>query len=285
VPLGSVQAYADAGGTRARMLRELRARLEARGPSLVVLDNHEDDRAMARLLDALDGLPVTWVLTARRCLLGGVSLYPVAPPLATTGKSPFPRVAALTRLLRWNPLALDICNALVGARAATVAELRDWLVRRRVDAVTVIDHEDDLPELRLLVEWLWPRVGADGRRMLAVLAHTQGDHMDARSLAALARAGRGAGASLARLRRWHAVQEPLPGRFALHATVRYAIEKRTAFDQRRALRHYLALLERQPARLDLEQTHLFAAMDYAHATGDLRLALRLDRLLGKLGVS
>jgi hypothetical protein len=280
VPLGPVEA----GGGRARRLQGVRDSFVARGRTFVVLDNHEDDRAMARLLDALDGLPVTWVLTARRCLLGGVSLFPVAAPLATTGRSPFPRVAALTKLLRWNPLALDISNAVVGARAATAAELGRWLIDQRVDAVSVIAHEDDLPEIRLLVSWLWPRVGADGRRMLAVLAHTQGDHMDARSLATLARAGRGARASLERLLRWHVVQQPLPGRFALHATVRYAVASRTTFDQRRAMRHYLALLERQPERLDLEQTHLFAAMDYAHATGDLGLALRLDRLLEKVGV-
>jgi hypothetical protein len=38
-------------------------------------------------------------------------------------------------------------------------------------------------------------------------------------------------------------------------------------------------LERHPERLDLEQTHLFAAMDYAHTSSDLSSALRIDRLL------
>jgi len=269
---------------RRRQVGALRAHLAARGGTFVVLDNHEDDRAMARLLDALAGLPVTWLLTARRCLLGGVSLFPVAAPLATTGRDPFPRVAVLTKLLRWNPLALDISDALVAGGAVTADGLRRWLVEQRVDAVTVVEHEDDLPEIRALVAWLWPRLGVGARRLLAVLAHTQGDHVDAASLAALARVRRGARAALARLRGWHVVQEPLPGRYALHATVRHAVARRTRFDQRRAVRHYVALLERRPARLDLEQTHLFAALDHAHATGDLGLALRLDRLLEKLGV-
>jgi hypothetical protein len=35
-------------------------------------------------------------------------------------------------------------------------------------------------------------------------------------------------------------------------------------------------------RLDLEQTHLFAAMDFAHASSDLDGALRIERLLRRL---
>ena len=38
-------------------------------------------------------------------------------------------------------------------------------------------------------------------------------------------------------------------------------------------------------RLDLEQTHLFAAMDFANASSDLDGALRIERLLSKLGGS
>ena len=86
---------------------------------LVVLDNHENDRAMARLLNALDGVPACWLITARRCLLSGVSVFPVVPPLVTAGRNPFPRVAELTSLLRWNPLALDVSDALVATGAAT----------------------------------------------------------------------------------------------------------------------------------------------------------------------
>ena len=37
-----------------------------------------------------------------------------------------------------------------------------------------------------------------------------------------------------------------------------------------------------PERLDLEQTHLYAAMDFAHTTSSLDWMLRIDRLLTKL---
>jgi hypothetical protein len=48
--------------------------------------------------------------------------------------------------------------------------------------------------------------------------------------------------------------------------------------------HFVGLLEKHPERLDLEQTNLFAAMDHAHTTSDLRLALRLEKLLRQLGL-
>jgi energy-coupling factor transporter ATP-binding protein EcfA2 len=278
VPLGGLQQ-------RRQRVTALRRHLEGRRGTFIVLDNHEDDREMARLLNVLDGLPVSWLLTARRCLLSGVSVFPVVAPLATAGRSPFPRVAELTGLLRWNPLALDISNALVDTGVVTAAALRAWLVRSGIARVSAIAHEDDLPELRLLVGWAWPRVGATARRLLTVLAHLEGDHVDADSLAALARAGRESRRALALLTRWHLVQEPLPGRYALHATIRHAIEGRTHFDQARAVKHFVVLLENNPERLDLEQTHLFAAMDHAHTTSDLGLALRLEKLLERLGLA
>ena len=40
------------------LVDSVRRGLTARGPMLVVLDNHENDKAMARFLDALDGVPV-----------------------------------------------------------------------------------------------------------------------------------------------------------------------------------------------------------------------------------
>jgi hypothetical protein len=276
VPLGRLDE-------RQQRLRAIRRRLRERGRTLIVLDNHEDDREMARFLNALARDPVFWVLTARRCLLAGVSVFPVVSPLVTVGRSPFPAVAELTALLRWNPLALDISDALVRSGAIGARALGDWLLGHGVDRVAAISHEDDLPELRLLVRWVWPRLDPGGRRLLTALAHLQGDHADARSLAALARC-RGT-ASLARLRRWHLVQEPLPGRFTVHATLRHAVVARTRFDQRRAVEHFVKLLEREPARLDLEQTHLFAALDYAHTTGDFSVAQRLVRLLENLGLA
>jgi hypothetical protein len=268
---------------RAGRLATLRRHLSARGSTLIVLDNHEDDRAMAKFLNALGGLPVTWVLTARRCLLSGVSVFPVIAPLVTAGRNPFPRVAELTKLLRWNPLALDISNALVVSGATSATALRDWLVARGVDRVTTIEHEDDLPEVRLLVDWVWPRLDARVQRLMAVLAHQQGDHVDVDSLATLARVSAPA-VPLRRLRAWHLVQQPLAHRYALHATVRHAVLRRTRFEQRRAVTHYLRLLEAHPLRLDLEQTHLFAAMDYAHVMSDLGMALRVNRLLARLGL-
>jgi hypothetical protein len=84
------------------------------------------------------------------------------------------------------------------------------------------------------------------------------------------------------------VQEPFHGRFALHAVVRHAIVRiaargRAPIDPRRIFEHYIALLEKDPLRLDLEQTHLFAAMDFANGRSDLGGALRIERLLEKLG--
>jgi hypothetical protein len=275
VPLGRLDE-------RQKRLAAVRRKLRERGRTLIVLDNHEDDREMARFLNALDGTPVFWLLTARRCLLAGVSVFPVVSPLVTVGRNPFPAVAELTALLRWNALALDVSDALVRAGATTAHALGRWLLRNGVDRVAAIAHEDDLPELRLLVRWVWPRLDPGGRRLLTALAHLQGDHADARSLAVLARCR--PGASLARLRRWHLVQEPLPGRFTVHATIRHAVVARTRFDQRRAVEHFVKLLERDPARLDLEQTHLFAALDYAHTTSDFPFGQRLARLLETLGL-
>ena len=194
------------------------------------LDNHEDDRAMARLLDELRDAHASWVITARRCLLSGVSIFPVTAPLVTSGKSAFPRVAPLTGLLRFNPLALDIADALVSSGEIAVRELAAWLVERGVDRVRAIDHEDDLPEVALLVDWAWPRVGRRAQAMMVVLSQMSGDHMDRASLLELSRSranGSVGNEGLERLRRLHLVQEPFAERYALHAVVRHAVRKRT----------------------------------------------------------
>ena len=265
---------------RSRKLSRLRTHLGGRGGTFIVLDNHEDDRAVATLLDSLRDVPVTWLITARRALLAGVSIHPVVPPLVTLGQSPFPAVASLTRLLRWNPVALDLANALVTSGAVTAGALETWLLAEGVDRVRVIAHEDDLPEVALLVAWSFPRLLPASRRMLAVLAHTEGDHMDAVSLAQLAHA-RGP-AALEALQRLRLVQEPLAGRFALHATVRHAVAKRTRPAHAALFEHYVSLLEQHPERLELEQTHLFAAMDQASNTGDVQAAVRVERLVAML---
>jgi hypothetical protein len=260
------------------------AALARRGRTLIVLDNHESDRALAKFLDQLRACPVTWLITARRCLLSGVEIFPVVPPLVTSGRSAFPRVAALTQLLRWNPLALDIADRLVATRAISRRQLRQHLVAGGVERISVMSNEDDVAEVRLLLDWAWPRLPGGARSMLAALAYSEGDDIDGESLAQLARTGAGSAAALEALRRWHLVQEPLTGRFALHAVVRQSVMARAQFSTNRYFHHYVRLLERHPERADLEQTHLFAAMDYANRASDLGGALRLERLLGRLAL-
>ena len=252
------------------------------GPRLIVLDNHEDDRAMARLLDAFAQAPVTFVITARRCLLAGVLIFPVTAPNVTAGRSAFPRVARLTRLLRWNPLALDIADGIVGSGEASVAELGAFLEQRGVQRVKVIEHEDDLPEIALLVAWAWQRLSVQSRRILGVLAHIEGDHVDLDSLAKLAKIRGDLSAALSPLRTWNLVQEPVESRYTLHAVVRHAVIKRTQLDPELVFEHYVSLLEREPERLLREQTHLFAAMDHAHRTSNLNAMLRVEALARRL---
>jgi hypothetical protein len=266
------------GVPREPLVENVRRGLAARGPTLIVLDNHENDRAMTKFLDALESTAATWLLTARRCLLSGVAIFPVVAPLVQARRNAFPAVRALTSLLRWNPLALDIADALVTTGGTTAAALRDWLVAEGVERVRVMAHEDDVVEVRLLVEWAWARLAAPARRMLTVLAHSPGDHMDARSLAALARVPAGA-AALGALRRWRLVQEPAPGRFALHAVVRHALAPKAELPAERYFAHYVALLERHPERFAVEQSHVFAAMDHAQAASSLGKILRVEALL------
>ena len=257
-------------------------RFLARGPQrLIVLDNHEDDAAVARLFEAFEGCNATFVITARRCLLAGVFVFPVVAPLVTSGRSPFPRVAALTRLLRWNPLALDVADSIVASRAASVKALGRFLQDAGVAKVRALAHEDDSPEITALIEWAWPRLSVEARRALGVLAHVDGDHMDERSLAELSRVAR-LGPALEELERWHLVQQPLRGRYALHAVVRYAIARRTRPSAERVFEHYVTLLERHPERLELEQTHLFAALEHAYRKSDMNALLRVNALAERL---
>jgi hypothetical protein len=254
-----------------------------RSARLVVLDNHEDDRATARLLQELAGTPTTFVITARRCLLAGVLVFPVTAPLVTTGHAAFPRVAKLTRALRWNPLALHIADSIVASRAATVSDLGAFLEAKRVARICAVEHEDDLPEVALLVAWCWARLSPESRRVLAVLSHLEGDHASVDSVARLARVGSRITAALAPLRRWCLVQEPLRDRYTVHAVVRHTVAQRTSFASKRFFEHYVSVLERNPERFEMEQTHLFAAMDHAHRTCDLQAMLRIERLLAALG--
>ncbi|MFZ5897223.1 MAG: hypothetical protein ACOY0T_39555 [Myxococcota bacterium] len=255
----------------------------ADGPErLIVLDNHENDSAMARVLAAFANSKVTFVITARRCLLGGVLVFPVTAPLVTSGASAFPRVAKLTRTLRWNPLALDIADSIVGAGDASVRELDEYLRTHGVAEVRALEHEDDVPELALLIGWAWQRLSPPAHRVLGVLAHVEGDNVDARSLAVLARMRRPIDAAIAELSRWHLLQEPVVGRYTLHAVVRHAVARRTRPMPERLFEYYVSLLERDPARFELEQTHLFAAMDHAYRESNMTAILRVDALVRRL---
>ncbi len=185
-------------------------------------------------------------------------------------------------MLRWNPLALDISDGIVASGEASVAELQGFLTERGVQRVRAIKHEDDLPEIALLVDWAWRRLSAPSKRILGVLAHIEGDHVDLGSLASLARIGKGLHEALEPLRRWHLVQEPIADRYTLHAVVRHAVLPRTAPAAERVFEHYVGLLEQHPERLLLEQTHLFAAMDHAHRTSNLNAMLRVEALARRL---
>jgi hypothetical protein len=255
----------------------------ADGPQrLIVLDNHENDGAVARLFETFGESNATFVITARRCLLSGVLIFPVTAPLVTSGESAFPRVAALTRLLRWNPLALDIADGIVASRAADAGTLAEYLQNAGVSRVRALEHEDDLPEIALLVDWAWARLSAAARRALAVLAHIEGDHVDIVSLARLARVAQ-LGPALIELERWRLVQQPVRERYTLHAVVRHAVARRTRPAADRVFSHYLKLLERHPERLELEQSHLFAAMEHASRKNDMNALLRIDALARRLG--
>jgi hypothetical protein len=266
------------GEGRVERLREFLAR----GPQrLIVLDNHENDSAVERLFDTFADSQATFVITARRCLLAGVFIFPVVAPLVTSGATAFPRVAALTRLLRWNPLALDIADGIVASRAASAKALGEFLRDAGITRVRALEHEDDLPEIALLIEWAWPRLSEAARRALAVLTHVEGDHVDAASLAKLARTTR-LKPAIAELQRWHLVLEPVRERYALHAVVRHAVAKRTKPDADRVFEHYVTMLEKHPERLQLEQSNLFAAMEHASRKNDMMGLLRIEELARRL---
>jgi hypothetical protein len=78
------------------------------------------------------------------------------------------------------------------------------------------------------------------------------------------------------------VQQPVQSRYTLHAVVRHAIARRTTPDADRFFSHYVALLEREPERLQLEQSHLFAAMEHASQQNDLNALLRIEALARRL---
>lgn len=258
----------------------LRRRLRAAGPSLIVLDNHESDLVTATVLDALRDTPVSWIVTARRCLLGGVTPFPVVAPLVARRAHPFPSIAPMTRLLRWHAVALDVADALVTSGAVDVATLEARLRARGIGRIRPVEHEDDVPEVKGVVHEAFATLGPSARRMLGVLCAMGGDHLGVDWLVRLARARDGARA-LASLRSVRLVQEPIAGRLTLHATVRHALGPLVACDRDALSLELLALLEAHPDRARLEQTHLYALMDWAQERAELALILRVQDLAAR----
>ena len=89
--------------------------------------------------------------------------------------------------------------------------------------------------------------------------------------------------ALTALERWRLVQQPVRERYTLHAVIRYAIARRTKPDADHLHSHYVSLLERNPERLELEQSHLFAAMEHASEKNDMDGLLRIEALVRRLG--
>ena len=201
---------------------------------------------MARFLEALAGTPVTWLLTARRCLLSGVAVFPVIAPLVHSRRNAFPRVRALTSLLRWNPLALDIADALVGSRRGH----RRGAARLAASTSGVEPRARHGPRGRrrrgaaCCVDWAWARLPPAARRtadrcwrIARAITWTRPRWRRWRARAP-ARAP-----ALNHLRRWAWCKSRLPDRFALHAVVRYALAQ-----QGQPARRALLRLLRAPAR-------------------------------------
>ncbi len=260
-----------------RPARTVRRAIGARA-ALVVLDNHESDEATAAVLAELRGAPVTWVLTARRCLLGGVTVVPVTPPLIDRRRDLFPRVAGLTRLLRWNAVALDVADGLVASGREDVASLRRALLAGGVDRIRPMAHEDDVPEVRAVVRAALRSVGPVARRLLAVLASSRGDSIGVEALLAIGRAGVRGPEALDALAETRLVQQPAPGRLTLHATVRAAVERELPLDPGQVARWYLRHFEEEPRRVADDPTQLFALMDWAQETREVGAFVRVHAL-------
>jgi hypothetical protein len=171
-------------------------------------------------------------------------------------------------------VALDIADAWVESGRA-VTSLARALDRHGVSRVRPIEHEDDVPEVRAVVAEVSKVLPPASRRCLATLAAMGGDHLDAGSTAKLSDASV---EDLAVLSSMRVVQEPRPGRLALHATVRHAARRLLPIDESCLASALLELLEREPARVHEEETHVFALLDWAQATADLPTILRVHAL-------
>ena len=206
---------------------------------------------MARLLDELSATPATFVITARRCLLAGVLDLPGHRAARDRGPHRVSRASRASRgrcagiRSRSTSPTRSSRRARHGDRARRASSART--TRRACASSTT---RTICPRSRCSSRGHGRRLKTESRRILGVLSHIEGDHVDLDSLASLARVGGDVKRALAPLREWHLVQEPMRGRYAVHAVVRYAVARRTAFDPRRAFEHYVSLLEKRarPAR-------------------------------------
>jgi DNA-binding SARP family transcriptional activator/tetratricopeptide (TPR) repeat protein/transcriptional regulator with XRE-family HTH domain len=228
---------------------------------LIVLDNARDE-AQARPL--LPGVPACVVLVTGRGQLAGLVAAEGARPLTLDVLSDAEarqlldshlgdeRVAAeaaeaaeLAALCARLPLALAITAARAALRPAfplawLAAGLRD--IRQRLDW---LDSGDQAADVRAVFFWSYRLLGEPAARMFRLLgAHPGPDISEAAAASLAAVSGPEARAALSDLTRANLLQEPAPGRFALHDLLHaYAADLGDEEERRNALcrmlDHYL----------------------------------------------
>jgi tetratricopeptide (TPR) repeat protein/transcriptional regulator with XRE-family HTH domain len=228
---------------------------------LIVLDNARDE---AQVRPLLPGVSSCVVLVTGRGQLAGLVAAEGARPLTLDVLSEAEarqlldshlgdervvaeaaEVAELVALCARLPLALAITAARAALHpvfplASLVAGLRD--IRQRLDW---LDSGDQAADIRAVFSWSYRLLGEPAARMFRLLGAHPGPDISATTAASLAAVSRPeARAALSDLTRANLLQEPAPGRFALHDLLHaYAAdlsdedERRSAI--RRVLDHYL----------------------------------------------
>ena len=228
---------------------------------LIVLDNARDE---AQVRPLLPGVSSCVVLVTGRGQLAGLVAAEGARPLTLDVLSEAEarqlldshlgdervvaeaaEVAELVALCARLPLALAITAARAALHpvfplASLTAGLRD--IRQRLDW---LDSGDQAADVRAVFSWSYRLLGEPAARMFRLLGAHPGPDISATTAASLAAVSRPeARAALSDLTRANLLQEPAPGRFALHDLLHaYAAdlsdeeERRSAI--RRVLDHYL----------------------------------------------
>jgi DNA-binding SARP family transcriptional activator/transcriptional regulator with XRE-family HTH domain/Tfp pilus assembly protein PilF len=228
---------------------------------LIVLDNARDE---AQVRPLLPGVPSCVVLVTGRGQLAGLVAAEGARPLTLDVLSEAEarqlldshlgdervaaeaaEVAELVRLCARLPLALAITAARAALHpvfplASLVAGLRD--IRQRLDW---LDSGDQAADIRAVFSWSYRLLGEPAARMFRLLGAHPGPDISATTAASLAAvSGPEARAALSDLTRANLLQEPAPGRFALHDLLHaYAADLSDEGERRGAIRrvldHYL----------------------------------------------